>query len=66
MLHLQKKLVKEFAKDQNHRKVRDHWRFTGKYGGAAHSIWTLRLNMPNEIPIVFHNGSNHDYHFIIR
>ena len=22
--------------------------------------------MPNEIPVVFHNGSNYNYHFIIR
>ena len=22
--------------------------------------------MPNEIPIVFHNGSNYDYYFIIK
>ena len=22
--------------------------------------------MPNEIPAVFHNSSNHDYHFIIK
>ena len=22
--------------------------------------------MPNEIPVVFHNGSNHDYHFVIK
>ena len=22
--------------------------------------------MPNEIPVVFHNGSNSDYHFIIK
>ena len=22
--------------------------------------------MPNEIPLVFYNGSNYDYHFIIK
>ena len=22
--------------------------------------------MPNEVPVVFHNDSNHDYHFIIK
>ena len=22
--------------------------------------------MPNEIPVVFHNGSNYDYYFIIK
>ena len=26
----------------------------------------LRFNVPNEIPVVFHNGSNYDYHFIIK
>ena len=24
------------------------------------------MNEPNEIPIVFHNGSNYDYHLIIK
>ena len=26
----------------------------------------LQLLMPNEIPVVFHYGSNYDYHFIIK
>ena len=37
-----------------------------KYRGAAGSICNLRYNVPNEIPVNFHNGSNYDYHFIIK
>ena len=61
-----KTLTKSFADDKNYRKVRDHCHFTGKYRGAAHSIVSLRLNVPNEVPLVFHNGSNYDYHFMIK
>ena len=45
-------------------KVRDHCHFSGKYRGAAHSICNLKLS--NEIPLVFHNGSNYEYCFIIK
>ena len=38
----------------------------GEYRGAAHSIGNLNYNIPKKIPIVFHNGSNYDYHFLIR
>ena len=54
------------SKSTNYRKVRDHCHFTGKYRGAVHSICNLIFNVLNEIPVVFHNGSNYDYHFIIR
>ena len=47
-------------------KVRDHCHFTGKYRGAAHDICNLRYKTPKEIPVVFHNGSTYDYHFIIK
>ena len=57
---------KKFANDKNSRRVRDHCHFTGKYRGAAHSICNLKFNVINEIPIVFHKGSNYDYHFIIK
>ena len=40
--------------------------FTGKYRGAAHSICNLKFNVLNEISVVFHNGSNYGYHFIIK
>ena len=46
--------------------VRDHCYYTGKYRGAAHSICNLKFNVPNELPVVFHESSNYDYHFIIK
>ena len=58
---------KEFDKsDKKHYKVRDHCHYTGKYRGADHNICNLRYKIPKEIPIVFHNGSTYDYHFIIK
>ena len=58
---------KEFSNNEkNNYKVRDHCHYTGKYRGAAHNICNLRYKVPKEIPIVFHNGSIYDYHFIIK
>ena len=38
----------------------------GKYRGAAHNICNLRYKVPKEIPVVLHNDSTYDYHFIIK
>ena len=58
---------KEFNNnDKKQQKVRDHCHYTGKYRGAAHNICNLRYKVPKEIPVVFHNGSTDDYHFIIK
>ena len=58
---------KEFNNtEKKNYKVRDHCHYTGKYRGAAHNICNLRYKVPKEIPIVFHNGSIYDYHFIIK
>ena len=46
--------------------MRDHHPFTSKYRDVAHSICYLRFNVPNEIPVHFHNESNYDYYFIIK
>ena len=43
------------SKSMNYQKVRDHCHYAGKYRGAAHSICNLKIN-----------GSNYDYHFIIK
>ena len=61
-----KRILKKFANNKNYQKVRDHYHYTGKYRGVAHSICNLKFNVPNEIPVVFHNGSNYDYHFTIK
>ena len=58
---------KEFNNnDKKNYKVRDHCHYTCKYRGAAHNICNLRYKVSKEIPIVFHNGSTYDYHFIIK
>ena len=60
---------KGFSTDDDNKKyhkVRDHCHFTGKYRGAAHNIFNLRYKTPKEVPVVFHNGSTYDYHFIIK
>ena len=53
-------------KDFDNDKVKDYCYFTGKYRGAAHSKCNLKHKIPKNIPIIFHNGSKYDYHFIIR
>ena len=58
---------KEFNNnDKKNYKVRDHCHYTGKYRGAAHNICNIRYKVSKEIPIVFHNGSTYDYHFIVK
>ena len=54
---------KEFRKMRN---IRDHCHYTGKYRGTAHSKCNLNYKIPREMPVVFHNGSTYDYHFIIK
>ena len=58
---------KEFNNnDKKQQKVKDHCHYAGKYRGAAHNICNLRYKVPKEIPVVFHNGSIYNYHFIIK
>ena len=48
------------------RKVRVHCHYTGKYRAATHSKCSLNYKIVKEIPVLFHNGSVYDYHFIIK
>ena len=51
-----KKILKKLSKSITYGKVRDYCHCTEKYRGAAHSVRNLKFNVPNEIPVVFHNG----------
>ena len=59
-----KRILKTLSKSINDPKVRDPCHSTGKFRGVAHSICNSKL--PNEIPILSHNSSKYDYHFIIK
>ena len=61
-----KQIEDKHAKDQNYCNVRDHCYYTGEYRDAAHRICNLKYNVPKEVPIVFHNGSHYNCHFIIK
>ena len=43
----------KYPKDRKYRKVRKHCHYTGKYGGAADSIFNLKFRVPKEIPHIF-------------
>ena len=60
------KFEDKYAKDKEYCKDRYHCHYTGEYRSAAHSIFNLKYIAPIEIPIVFYNGSNYDYHFNIK
>ena len=59
------KFESKYLKDK-YCKVRDYCHYTRECRGAAHSICNLKYSVPKKIPILFHNGSNYDYHFIIK
>ena len=60
------KFENKYLKHKKYCKVRDHCHYTREYRGAVHSMCNLKYSVPKKIPIVFHNESNYDCHFIIK
>ena len=61
-----KRMLQKLAESKNYQKIRDHCHYIGKYRDTAHSICDLKINVPNKISVLFPNGSNYDYLFIIK
>ena len=60
------KFEEKYAKDKKYRKARDHFHYTGECRVLLHSIWNLKYTIPKEITIIFYDGSNYNYYFIIK
>ena len=56
----------KYFKHNKYRKVRDHCHYTGECRGPVHSTYNLKYSVTKKNPIAFHNGSNYDYHFMIK
>ena len=50
---------------KKYERVCDYCHYRVKYRATTHSICNLRYKRP-QILVVFYNGSNYDYHFIIK
>ena len=61
-----KRILNELSKTINYQEVRDHCHHIGKSRGTSDSICNLKSNVANVIPVDSHNGSNYDYHFIVK
>ncbi|XP_054015893.1 uncharacterized protein LOC128896552, partial [Hylaeus anthracinus] len=48
------------------KKVMDHCHISGEYRGAAHNSCNLKCKTPNYIPVLIHNLSGYDSHFIVK
>ena len=66
VIFVKKKIENKYVKDKKYRKLRDHCHYSGEYRGASRSICNLKFSIPKRILTTFHNGSNYDYHFIIK
>ena len=51
---------------ENFKKVKGYDYYTGEFRGSAHLLCSSRYQEHRNIPVIIHNGSNYDFHFIIK
>ena len=56
VLFVEKEPQKKLSKSTHYQKVRNYCHYTGTCTGAAHDIYNSKFNVPNKIPVVFHNN----------
>ena len=64
--YVKKISTNNYDDDNNYEKVKNHCNYTGKLREAAHKYLQFKMQNTKKTPIVFHNGSAYDYHFIIN
>ena len=63
---LLKLLTKELQESYENAKICYICKEKFEHRGAAHSIFNLKYSLTKNVPTAFPNGSNYDYHFIIK
>ena len=51
---------------ENFKKVKGYDYYTGEFSGSAHLLCSSKYQAHRNIPVIIHNGSNYDFHFIIK
>ena len=62
----EEKIEDKNSTDKKYRNIRNHCHYNGEYRSAASSLCNLKDSVPKEISIIFCNGSNYHYYFIIK
>ena len=60
------KIENKYLTDKKYPELRYHCHYAGAHRGVAHSTCNFKYSVPKKIPIAFNNGSDYDYHFIIK